>query len=207
VLNRLQRSARPIILAAGSICATESLICGAGLLDAAAAVNSVVDTRIAAHTTNATARMRLVELWDRNSNRFMITPDLVEVKRILAGGTGGDWVQTGLVADTFDFTALPPTLALPQPVCRYTSVVAGSVRLAVDRALCEAMKQSPAWASDGWPFMAAIANENSCSAGSIPVFELFADGRFRYVWTTADRDISRAAGWRGGDIAFCIPAQ
>jgi serine protease len=194
VLNRLQQTARKINGVLG------------GILDAGAAVAAVADRRTPQQIAPASGRMRLTELWDTQTNRFFTTGDLVEFNALTSGALGGRWVATDFVADAFDFAADAPVFLVPQPVCRYRSVFNDAVRLAVDREQCEHMRRSSAWSNDGWAFQALLPNGNACPSGTIPVHELSAEGRYRYVGNAAERGVSVVAGWNDNGVAYCLPA-
>ncbi len=197
ILNRLQSTA-----------ALVNRTVGAGLLNAGAAVAAVVDRRAVAHVTTSAGRARLIELWDKASNRFLTTADLTEVRALTTGQYGGAWVVTDHTADAYDFSATAPNLNLPAPVCRYRGLGTGATRMSADRGVCESMQASGAWLDDGFAFMASVANGGACLDGGRPVYELAADdGRYRYVWSEIERNISMSVGWMGGNVVFCLPAQ
>jgi subtilisin family serine protease len=205
VLNILQSTARDRVEA--SDCGGLGLICSVGRLNAGAAVAAVVDRRHASEVTNMAGRVPLVELWNRANNNFILTTDLYEISNLLAGKRGGDWVRSSQASETFDFSAQAHFSSLPQPVCRFSSPITGSVRYAVNRAECEEIANSGVWTNEGTAFMASIANSGVCDTGSNPVYEFFADGRIRYAMTQDERQQSIRFGWLGGDVRFCIPGR
>jgi subtilisin family serine protease len=187
-------------------CATSFERCIAGQLNAAAAVAAVVDRRHASEITSAPGRVRLIEMWNRANNSFMMTSDITEAHALLSGARGGDWVRSGQVADTFDFTAQPLGVVEPQPVCRVRNRFNGVVRYAANQADCNALAEA-GWVPDGFAFMAALANGGLCAAGSTPVYEFEAGGRYRYAMSEGERNQSIRFGWQGGNVVFCVPAQ
>jgi subtilisin family serine protease len=188
-------------------CGAIGEICRVGTLNAAAAVAAVVDRRHVSEVTNAAGRVPLVELWNRSNNNFILTTDLYEISNLLAGKRGGDWVRSGQASETFDFTAQAHFSSLPQPVCRFSSPITGSVRYAVNQAECEEIAKSGVWTNEGTAFMASIANGGVCDTGSNPVYEFLADGRIRYAMSEDERRQSIRFGWLGGAVRFCIPGR
>jgi subtilisin family serine protease len=205
VLNILQATARDRVEVTD--CGGLGLVCAVGRLNAGAAVAAVVDRRHFSEVTNMAGRVPLVELWNRTNNNFLLTSDLSEVSNVLAGKRGGDWVRSGQASETFDFTAQAHFSSLPQPVCRFSSPITGSVRYAVNQAECEEIAKSGVWTNEGTAFMASIANGGVCDTGSNPVYEFLADGRIRYAMSEDERRQSIRFGWRGGDVRFCIPGR
>ncbi len=180
--------------------------CFAGRLNAAAAVAGVVDRRHASEITSAPGRVPLIEMWNRANNFFMMTSDITEAHALLSGARGGDWVRSGQFADTFDFTAQPAGVVVPQPVCRVRNRFNSVVRYAANQADCDALVEA-GWVPDGVAFMAALANGGQCEGGSSPVYELEADGRYRYAMSEGERNQSIRLGWSGGNVVFCVPAR
>jgi subtilisin family serine protease len=205
VLNILQTTARDRVEV--SDCGGLGIFCSVGRLNAGAAVAAVVDRRHFSEVTNAAGRVPLVELWNRTNNNFLLTTDLYEISNLLAGKRGGDWVRSGQASETFDFTAQAHLSSLPQPVCRFSSPITGSVRYAVNKAECEEIANSGVWTNEGTAFMAGIANAGVCDTGSTPVYEFFADGRIRYAMSEDERRQSARFGWQGGNVRFCIPGR
>ncbi len=206
ILNILQNTAfdKP---SATIDCSTNFESCYGGRLDAAAAVAAVADRRHASEITNAPGRVPLIELWNRSINSFHLTTDLVEVQTLLSGARGGDWVRSGQVADTFDFTAQAVGVLVPQPVCRVHNRFNNVARYALNRTDCDALLEA-GYVSDGTAFMAELANGGACAAGSTPVYEFSSVGeRYRYALSEIERQQSIRAGWQGGKVVFCLPSR
>jgi subtilisin family serine protease len=206
ILNVLQTTAIGGDDFSSAECTTTFARCTAGRLNAAAAVAAVVDRRHPSEMTNAAGRVPLIELWNRANNAFMMTTDINEVNALLSGQTGGDWVRSGQVVDTFDFTAQPIGIVEPQSVCRVRNRFNGVLRYAVNQADCDALVEA-GWVPDGVAFLAALANGGVCAVGSAPVYELEAGGRYRYALSEGERDQSIRFGWNGGSVVFCVPAR
>ena len=206
ILNILQNTAfdKP----SSSINCTENIGgCFGGRLDAAAAVAAVVDRRHASEITSAPGRVPLIELWNRSNNSFHLTTDLGEVRTLLSGARGGDWVRSGQAADTFDFTAQAVGVVVPQPVCRVHNRFNNVARYAANKADCDALLEG-GYVSDGTAFMAELSNGGLCNSGSTPVYELSSIGeRYRYAFTVGEREQSIRAGWQGGKVVFCLPSR
>lgn len=205
IVNILQNSAIGGSNVSSAECATAFERCVAGRLNAAAAVAAVVDRRHASEITSAPGRVPLIEMWNRANNSFMMTSDITEAHGFLSGSHGGDWVRSGQVADTFDFTAQPSGVVVPQPVCRVRNRFNGVLRYAANQADCNALVEA-GWVPDGVAFMAALANGGLCAAGSAPVYEFEAGGRYRYAMSEGERNQSIRFGWEGGNVVFCVPA-
>jgi subtilisin family serine protease len=207
VQNRLTAAARAF--PAGADCAAAVGACGAGLLDAANAVAAVTLTRAPADIAVAPDRLRLVELRNDLSDRYLLTADPVELAQYLSGQRGGAWTRTGYVIDTFSFTALNNYLALPQPVCRARLNLSNSFRYSASTEECLLLQSDPGFRADGFVFQAAFPNGLECPEGSSAVTEWVrfdANGfNMRTVQDAEESARMALAGWTRNRVAFCAP--
>ena len=206
VINRLLAGAR--LFVAGSDCGSVPGACGAGLLDAVGAVNRVVPTRALADIDVPTDRLRLVELRDAISGRYLLTADPVEILQVTGGRRGGNWSRTGFAIDTFSFTAQFNVLAIAQPVCRARLFYGSAFVYSTNVEECAAYAANSGYVVDGMAFAAAMPS-TVCSLGSAPVYEMQQLDRYGYnIRNVLDNDeFNRMtqAGWAMSRIAFCVP--
>jgi subtilisin family serine protease len=210
ISNRLTSAARGF--APGSDCAAARGACGAGLLDAAQVMGALPLNRALSDLSgnnDNNERVRLVELRDATTGRYLLTADPVEMTQMLQGRRGGLWSRTGYAIDTFSFTAQSSQLALPQPVCRARLVTGGGYAFSVNTDECKVYAANGGWAVEGMVFQAALPNGSECPVGSRAVHEVARLDTFGYnVRTLADvAEINRMvdAGWIASRIAFCAP--
>jgi subtilisin family serine protease len=207
ITNRLTSSVRPF--APGSDCAAARGACGAGLLDAAKAVSAVSLNRALSDLNANPDRVRLVELLEATTGRYLLSADPVETAQLLQGRRGGSWARTGYTVDTFSFTASSSKLALPQPVCRARLVAGGGIAFSANTDECKRYAANSGWAVEGMMFQAALPNGFDCAVGSRPVQELARQDSLGFnVRSLIDEiEINRmvGAGWIRSRIAFCVP--
>lgn len=207
VMNRLQAAAR--VFPAGADCVGTVDACGAGLLDAANAVAAVASTRALTDVTVSRDRMRLVELHNSGTDRYVLTSDPVELNQYLSGQRGNFWARTGFTIDTFSFTAQENSLAIAQPVCRARLVTGGGFAYSASTEECVSYSKDLGYAVDGMTFLAALPTGQVCPVGSGAVREMVRlDGLGYNLRTVQDADeMNRMVlnGWIGGRVAFCAP--
>lgn len=207
VINRLLGASRSFV--SGSDCAAAPGACGVGLLDAANAVAAVTPTRPLGDLSASPDRVRLIELRERASGRYLLTADPVELAQMTAGQRAGSWTRTGFDIDTFSFTAQFNALAIAQPACRARLLQSGAYGYSTNTAECKAYADNSAWAVDGMAFVAALPNGAVCPLGSVAVYEFVRfDGLGYNLRTLTDVvEIGRmiSAGWVHSRIAFCAP--
>ena len=206
VLNRLQASARAF--PAGTDCAAALGACGSGLLDAPRAVAAVTSNRPLGDLSQATDRVRLIELRDAVTGRYLLTADPVELSQFLAGRRGGLWQRTGFNLDAFSFSAQSQELSFAQPVCRARLFVGGAAFYSANVEECAAYAKNSGYVMDGMSFAAAIPS-TVCSIGSAPVYEMLSIDAVGYNTRTLQDPLEMArmvdAGWNVTRIAFCAP--
>jgi serine protease len=206
ILNRLTGGARSFV--PGSDCAAVAGACGSGLLDAANAVGSVSSVRPLNDLAATPDRMRLVELRDTVTGRYLLTADPVELTSHTSGARGNVWVRTGYSMDTFSFTAQGHGLSFAQPVCRARLIIGAAYVYSTNVEECADYRKNSGYAVDGMAFAAALPS-TVCSLGTAPVIELLqVDARGYNTRAVQDQaEISRmlATGWAQSRIAFCVP--
>ncbi len=207
VLNRLQSSTRSF--PAGSDCGGAAGACGSGLLDAANAVAAVVLNRPLFDVMVTRDRVRLIELHNDLTDRYVLTSDPVEMSQYLSGQRGDVWVRTGFSVDAFSFTAQDNSLAIAQPVCRARLAQFGGAVYSASTEECQSYAKNLGFAVDGMMFMAALPTSTVCPVGSSPVREMVRQDSLGYnIRTLQDsEEIYRMSqsGWITGRIAFCAP--
>ena len=206
VINRLLGGARSFV--PGSDCAAVPGACGAGLLDAPNAVAAVNSVRPSADLTANPDRMRMVELRDLFTGRYVLTADPVEIMQYTNGFRENVWARTGYTIDTYSFTAQGSGLSFAQPACRARLVFGGAYVYSTNVEECAAYQKNSGYAGTGMAFAAALPS-TVCSLGSAPVYELLqSDARgynTRAVQDAAEFNRMTANGWAVSRIAFCVP--
>ena len=206
VINRLLGAARTFV--PGSDCAALPGLCGAGLLDARNAVAAVTPNRVVDDLNGARDRVRLIELRDTTSGRYLLTADPVELWQYLGGYRGGLWQRTGFNIDVFSFSAQSNELSIAQPVCRARLFVGGASVYSANSEECAAYAKNSGYVMDGMSFAASIPS-TICSIGSAPVYEMLSVDTVGYNTRTLQDPVECArmvdAGWKVSRIAFCAP--
>jgi len=207
VLNRLQAAARSF--PAGADCVGAVGACGAGLLDAANAVAGVASTRAGVDLTLSRDRVRLIELHNDVTDRYVLTSDPVELAQYISGQRGGAWSRTGFSIDTFSFTAQENSLAIAQPVCRARLVQGGGYAYSASTEECLSFARNFGFTVDGMTFLGALPNSSVCPVGSGAVREMVRPDTLGYNIRTVQNadEMYRMSqvGWIYGRIAFCAP--
>lgn len=189
----------------GSNCNTA--ICGAGIVDAAAAV------RAAQATTGGRPRVLLVEYYNASLDHYFLTSRDDEIVLLDEGVVLKGWQRTGLAIE-----ALRDDAPGASAVCRiYIPPGAGDGHFfGRDSAECtgtlaahpDFVLEDPAF------FHLYVADRGTCAAGTVPVYRVFshrADANHRYTTDRALRDAMVAHGWLAeGDgpdtVLMCAPA-
>ncbi len=207
VLNRLQASAR--IFPTGTDCSAAVGACGAGLLDAANAVQGVALNRNVGDVSASADRMRIVEIQNTVTGRFALVADPVELAQMLSGQRGGSWARTGYSTDVFSFTAHDALLAISQPVCRARLVEGGAYTYSANGQECKDFAANSGRYVDGFVFAAAFPNGDYCPVGSSAAYEYVrldeSGHNLRTVWDAAAHVVMGSTGWTRSRIAFCLP--
>jgi serine protease len=182
------------------VCTTGT--CGAGMLDAAAAVRSV-----------ALARPLVIEFYNAGLDTYFITANVAEAASIDNGGSGPGWVRTG---QTFNAGGAAQ-------VCRfYGSVTPGpnSHFYTIDTNECSRLKQLQAlvvptdkrWNFESLDFASTAAVNGGCATGLNAVYRAYNNGFARGIdsnhrITTSQAAIAEvvARGWISEGVVMCAP--
>ena len=199
----LTASAKPF--PAGSTCST--LNCGAGIVDAGAAVRAAA---AAAPATAAT--VSVVEYYNSVLDHYFITWHADEQQNLDAGNTPTRWTRTGLSFKAWS-AAQPGT----SPVCRYyiPPGLGDSHFFGRGTAECSATGQkNPTFVLEDDAFMQMmLPQDGTCPAATVPVYRVFsnrADANHRYMTDIALREQMVGKGWLAeGDgpqmVVMCGP--
>ena len=201
VRSILVATAKPFI--AGSNCNLS--ICGAGLLDADAAV------RGALAAAGATGTASVIEFYHRAFDHYFISADALEIARLDGGATMG-WVRTGR-----SFKAHPSPRNGASAVCRfYIPPQLGDSHFfgrGTDECAATAQKNSSFVHESPAVMHLFLPSAGNCPATTLPVYRVFsarADANHRYTTDPAVRDDMIASGWLAeGDgpdrVVLCAP--
>jgi len=188
---------------AGSDC--DATRCGAGILDANAAVQAA-----AALATPAT--LDVVEFYNAVLDHYFITYIPAEIANLDAGNTPTKWNRTG-----YGFKAGSLAQAGTSPVCRFYIPPAKGDSHFFGRgtAECDATAaKNPTFVLEDPAFMQmTLPAAGTCPAGTTPIYRVFsnrADANHRYMTDRAVRDQMVAKGWIAeGDgpdlVVMCAP--
>lgn len=199
----LKASAQPFPV--GSTCDTS--ICGAGIVDAAAAV------RAAQATTGGRARVLLVEYYNAALDHYFLTGLDEEIALLDDGVRLRGWQRTGRTLE-----ALRADVADAVPVCRiYLPPGTGDGHFfGRDPAECAAtLAAHPEFILEDPTFFRLYATDRgACAAGTIPVYRVYSnrpDANHRYTTDRGVRDAMVVRGWLaegdGSDtVTMCAPA-
>ncbi len=198
----LKASAKPF--PAGSTCSTA--LCGAGILDAPAAV------RFALASTGAAVPVTVVEYYRAALDHYFMTWSAAEIALLDAGTTIKGWTRTGRT-----WKALMNEAAGTSPVCRiYIPPGKGDGHyFGRDAAECNGtMAKNPTFVLETPAFFYLYPpTSGNCAAGTVPVYRLYSnrvDANHRYTTDRAVRDAMVAKGWLAeGDgpdtVVMCAP--
>lgn len=180
--------------------------CGAGIVDASAAVRAAVAT-VPAGSVN------VVEYYNASLDHYFITWVAAEQANLDAGNTPTRWGRTG-----YSFTAYTSPVAGASPVCRYyiPPGLGDSHFFGRGTAECAATGQrNPTFVLEDPAFMQLyLPVAGVCPSGSAPIYRVFdnrPDANHRYMTDSAVRDQMVAKGWIAeGDgpdlVVMCSPA-
>ena len=210
VLDILQGSAREFPL--GSTCRSAGL-CGAGMLDAGAAVASTPPAAL----NPPPGAVPVIEYYHAALDHYFVTAAPAEIAALDAA-VDGPFERTG-----YFFYAYPNATAAPanaRPVCRFyadASVLIDSHFFSADAAECQFVR-------DRWPGVWQLEQSDAfyvllpdatgrCAADTLPVFRFFNNRRDANQRHTADLSVRRAMVNRGwvadgngaAAVAFCTP--
>jgi len=186
VRDILASSAKPF--PAGSDCVS---VCGAGIVDAHAAVT-------AAQTVGGPAQtVTVVEYYNASLDHYFITWKQDEQLNLDLANTPTRWTRTG-----YAFNAFATTSSQTSPVCRYyiPPSLGDSHFFGRGTAECNATGQkNPTFVLEDPAFMQMVLPvAGTCPAGTLPVYRVFdnrADANHRYMTDKAVRDQMVAKGW------------
>ena len=183
-------------------CFCTTLTCGAGMLDAAAAVRAVAPAP------------GVVEFYNSVLDNYFITANAIEASAIDAGSAGAGWGRTG---ETFKSSG-------SAQVCRfYGSVSPGpnSHFYTIDAAECDALKQlqaitpasQPRWNFESLDFNSTPPANGACPFTMVPVYRAYNNGSARGIDSNhritssfpAIQDVV-SRGWKYEGVVMCAPA-
>lgn len=182
-------------------CYCSKSTCGAGILDAAAAVAAVVPSS------------SVIEFYHSNLDAYFITADSSEAAAIDGGSAGPGWSRTG---NTFKSGG-------NAPVCRfYGSMSPGpnSHFFTVDAGECAYLKHLQAstpvtekrWNFESIDFVSTSPTSGSCPGGTVPVYRAYNNGSSRGIDSNhriasnplaIQEVVSR--GWSDEGVVMCAP--
>ena len=175
---------------AGSDCDTQR--CGAGILDAGAAVRAA-----AAVVSTAAETVDVVEFHNATLDHYFITWLAAVIANLDAGNTPTRWVRTG-----FGFKTSTLAQSGTSPVCRFYIPPAKGDSHFFGRgtAECNATAQkNPDFVLEDPAFMQmTLPVAGVCPAATVPIYRVFSnrtDANHRYMTDRAVRDQMVAKGW------------
>ena len=198
----LKSSAKPF--PAGSTCYETG--CGAGLLDAPAAV------RAALATTGVVPPVTLVEYYNAGLDHYFMTWVTNEIAQLDAGTTLKGWARTGRTINAY-----PEAITGTAAVCRiYIPPGKGDGHFfGRDQVECDGtIARNPSFVLESPAFFHLHpASAGTCATGKIPVYRVYsnrADANHRYTTERTVRDQMVAKGWLAeGDgpdiVVMCAP--
>jgi serine protease len=193
----------------GSLCNTSNL-CGAGMLDAGAAIGSTIPG--GSPPPNA---YRVVEYYREDLDHYFITADPAEAHYIDTF-LGGTFKRTGL----YFYAYLDPSVAPPdaKPVCRFYASAAVQINshwysANLDECLAVLFNWNGIWNLEtASAFWVQVPDGNgNCPAKTLPVYRFFDNRRDANHRYTVDLSVRRAMQNRGwapegagpNSVAFC----
>jgi len=191
---------------AGSTCSTA--ICGAGIVDANAAVRAA-----AAIVSVAPETVDVVEFYNATLDHYFITYAPAEIANLDAGNTPTRWTRTG-----YGFKAATVATASTSPVCRFYIPPDKGDSHFFGRGTAEcnatAAKNTTFVLEDPAFMQMTLPTAGTCPAGTTPIYRVFsnrADANHRYMTDRTVRDQMVAKGWIAeGDgpdlVVMCAPA-
>jgi len=187
VLSILQGTSREFPL--GTTCAAGGF-CGAGMLDAGAAVSSTIPA-IASLPPGAIA---VVELYDATLDHYTLATSADEIASL---EWNGRWQRTGYVFHAYASPALAP--AAVQPVCRFYGSAADLIDshfFTADPGECGYLSANggPTWTLETASafYVEVPGDQGRCRAGTLPVYRFFNNRRDASQRFTVDLSVKRA---------------
>jgi serine protease len=189
----------------GSTC--DTWICGAGIVDANAAVRAA-----AALAPSTLATVDVVEFYNAVLDHYFITWVPAEIASLDAGDTPTRWTRTG-----YGFKAGTTTGTTTSPVCRFYIPPAKGDSHFFGRGSTECSAtatNNPTFVLEAAAFMQmTLPAAGACPAGTTPIYRVFsdrADANHRYMTDPNVRNQMVAKGWiaegEGPDfVAMCAP--
>jgi serine protease len=183
-------------------CYCTTTTCGAGMLDAGAAVRAALDL-------NA---VTIVEFYNASLDHYFITWVPAEIAILDAGVTIKGWTRTGKT-----FTTYTSARTGTSPVCRFYIPPALGDSHFFGRGLQECNDtavKNPTFVAEDPSFMQMfLPTAGACPAGTVPVYRVFSnrpDANHRYMTDRAVRDQMVMKGWLAeGDgpdlVVMCAP--
>jgi serine protease len=212
VLTILQQSARAF--PASSTCTSQlpdptqpppnvaHLFCGAGMVDAAAALNK---TPAPTSPAAVSGTVTVTELFNTGINRYFLTANAAELQALLQPASG--WQLTGQSFHAYVLGTTVPSGTLP--VCRfYNPGVIGSNShfYTLNPGECALVSRFQGWIYEGLVFNALPAQGGICPGGTVPLFRVNNSGAdHRFTTSASIRAQMLALAWLDEGVAMCLP--
>lgn len=207
VLNLLTGTARRH--PAGSSCGGDTP-CGAGMVDAGAAVAAVPEGSWGVDATLLPVR----EYYHAGLDHYFITASPAEMLAIQSGQMGSGWNATG-----YSFLAYAPSPLAPAaswPVCRFYGTPGlgpNSHFFTASPYECAAVSREDGWWYEGMAFNILMAYMGVCDYGQQRVYRAYNgrwqqnDSNHRYLTSVTEYERMLSLGWIGEGVVMCAPAE
>jgi serine protease len=194
---------------AGSTCGGDTS-CGAGMVDAAAALLAVPAGGWGVDDFKILVR----EFHNTILNHYFLTADASEAAALVSGSVGPGWQATG-----YSFHAYRPLSIAPAnswPVCRFY----GTPGLGPNSHFftgwpyeCAAVSRDDGWWYEGVAFNIPLPFLGACDWNTIPVYRadngrwVQNDSNHRYLTSLSEYQRMLGLGWHGEGVVMCAPAE
>jgi len=177
--------------------------CGAGLVDAAAALQM---TPLPGSAQPADL-VNVVEFYNSTLAHYFMTASPLEMDSIDRGVAGPGWKRTGFSFRSFAVNGAP---LVAYPVCRFYGVGPNSHFYSALPAECaNVLSASPGWTFEGWAFGAGLPEAGICRAGYKPVYRAYNgrgavdDANHRYLIDPFEYVAMQQQGWQPEGVVMC----
>jgi hypothetical protein len=194
-------------------CYCTTSACGAGMLDAGAAVFAAQAVQTARSTSTGT-KVPVVEYYHAAFDHYFITSLPDEIAK-LDNGTFVGWARTGR---SFKVYASADAPSWTVPVCRFFSTTFAPKSSHFYSALvneCDGLRSNPNWQFEDYVFnVASPAIDGSCPIGHAPVYRVYNNGQggapnHRFTTDLSARSQMLAQGYvaegYGIGVSMCSP--
>jgi serine protease len=194
-------------------CYCTTSTCGAGMLDAGAAVRAAQAVQTA-KSTPAGAKVAVIEYYHAAFDHYFITSLPDEIAK-LDNGTFVGWTRTGR---SFNVYASADAPSWTVSVCRFFSTTFASKSSHFYSALvneCDGLRSNPNWQFEDYVFNVAFpAIDGSCPIGHAPVYRVYNSGQggapnHRFTTDLSARSQMLAQGYMaegyGIGVSMCSP--